>query len=46
MRAMPAVRLQLLWYDLWIGVYIDRASKRAYVCPLPCVVFSWNYGAA
>ena len=25
------------WYDLWIGVYIDRPHKTIYVCPLPMV---------
>ena len=29
----------LLWYDLWVGLYIDREGRSIYVCPLPCVVF-------
>lgn len=23
------------WYDLWIGLYIDRANRTVYVCPIP-----------
>lgn len=30
------------WYDLWIGVYIDRARRAVYVCPLPCLVFEFQ----
>jgi hypothetical protein len=25
------------WYDLWVGVFWDRAKLRLYVLPLPCV---------
>lgn len=25
------------WYDLWIGLFYDRAKKRLYVLPLPCI---------
>lgn len=32
------------WYDIWVGVYVDRDAKAVYVCPLPCVVFKfWRY---
>jgi len=30
------VRLIFAWYDLWVGVFIDRAKRRAYVLLLPC----------
>lgn len=23
------------WYDLWIGAYWDRKSRRLYILPLP-----------
>ena len=26
------------WYDLWIGIYIDRKNKTAYVVPFPMLV--------
>lgn len=25
------------WYDLWIGAYWDRARRRLYLLPLPCI---------
>jgi hypothetical protein len=25
------------WYDLWIGVYIDRQKRAIYICPLPTI---------
>ena len=34
-RIMP----MFAWYDLWIGVYVDRPRRRAYVLPLPCLGF-------
>lgn len=36
---MPSVRLIFAWYDLWIGVFIDRPKRRVYVFPLPCIGF-------
>ena len=33
--------VSLLWYDLWIGAYVDRVKRTVYVCPLPCVVFKF-----
>jgi hypothetical protein len=33
------MRVEFYWRDVWIGVYI--AEDRVYVCPLPCLVFSW-----
>lgn len=23
------------WYDLWIGIYIDTATRAIYICPVP-----------
>lgn len=31
------VKLIFAWYDLWIGVFIDRAKRRVYILPLPCI---------
>jgi hypothetical protein len=28
-------------FDLWVGVYHDRKKKIWYVCPFPCLVFSF-----
>lgn len=34
---LPVIRLTFFfrWYDLWIGVYIDRKAGAVYICPLP-----------
>jgi hypothetical protein len=32
-----SVRPLFAWYDLWVGAFWDRKSKRLYVLPLPCV---------
>lgn len=37
------ISFSLLWYDLWIGVYIDRPKRRVYICPLPCCVIMLNF---
>ena len=23
------------WYDLWVGIYIDKPNKAVYICPIP-----------
>lgn len=38
-----SVRLRFAWYDLWIGAYIDRATKTLYVCPLPTLLLVVRY---
>lgn len=30
------VRLIYAWYDLWVGLYWDRANRRLYILPVPC----------
>lgn len=32
MKVKPFFR----WYDLWIGLYIDREARAVYICPIPC----------
>jgi hypothetical protein len=31
------IRFLFAWYDLWIGAYWDRANRRLYVLPIPCL---------
>lgn len=31
------VRPMFAWYDLWVGVFVDRPKRRIYVFPLPCL---------
>ena len=33
------IELIFAWYDLWVGAYWDRAHRRLYVLPVPCVGF-------
>jgi hypothetical protein len=32
------------WYDLWIGAFWDRGSRKLYVLPLPCVGVVIHFG--
>ena len=32
------IKFFLAWYDIWIGIYISRKDKKAYICPFPCCV--------
>ena len=32
------------WYDLWIGVFIDKNKKLIYFFPVPMLGFRFKYG--
>ena len=32
-----SVHVIFAWYDLWVGVFIDRPKRRVYIFPLPCI---------
>lgn len=32
------------WYDIWVGVFIDRAKKRLYFFPVPCFGIVIEFG--
>ena len=38
------IRPIFAWYDLWVGIYIDRENRRVYVLPVPCfgIVIDWR----
>lgn len=38
------IKVEFLWYDFWVGAFWDRAKRKLYVCPLPCVVISFARG--
>ncbi len=38
------IRPIFAWYDLWIGAFIDRAKRRLYVLPLPCIGIVFELG--
>jgi len=40
------ISASLLWYDLWVGIFVDRAKRIVYICPLPCVVIKIEAGNA
>lgn len=44
LRGAVAVSVRFVWYDLWIGAYVDRSARAIYVCPLPCVLFTLRLG--
>jgi hypothetical protein len=37
------VRPLFAWFDLWIGVFVDRPRRRVYILPIPMVgiVIEW-----
>lgn len=48
------VKVFFAWYDMWIGVFVDRKWKfgrwgiekelhNIYICPLPCVVIQLDF---
>jgi hypothetical protein len=38
------IELQLRWYDLWVGLFVDMAHKTLYICPLPMCVIKIVWG--
>lgn len=33
------IKFLFAWYDLWVGLFIDRSKRRVYVLPLPMIGF-------
>ena len=44
LRCEMKIQLIVAWYDIWVGVFIDRKNRSVYVFPIPCVGvrISWN----
>jgi hypothetical protein len=34
------IKLSFAWYDLWIGLYIDKENKKLYVCLIPTLLLT------
>jgi hypothetical protein len=39
-----SVKLIFAWYDIWVGVFIDRSKKLIYFFPIPMLGFVFKYG--
>lgn len=39
-----AIKPIFAWYDLWVGVYWDRAGRKLYVLPLPTIGIVIEFG--
>lgn len=37
MKVDIKVRPVFAWWDVWVGVYLDRKASTVYVLPLPCI---------
>lgn len=46
-KRAPVITVTLIfaWYDLWIGIFIDRPKRTIYILPIPClgVRVSWRW---
>ncbi|MAZ56194.1 hypothetical protein CL653_00170 [bacterium] len=34
--------LSFAWYDLWLGVFVDKQNHKLYICPLPTILITIN----
>lgn len=37
------MKIIFAWYDLWIGVFIDRPKRKIYIFPIPCIGVVFKY---
>lgn len=37
------IKVKFIWYDVWIGLFIDTKKKTLFICPLPCIVIIIKY---
>lgn len=38
------IRPLFAWYDLWVGAFWDKAKRKLYVLPLPCLGLVFEMG--
>ena len=38
MMGIKQIRLEYIWYDMWMGLYIDEDKNRWYVGLLPRII--------
>ena len=38
------IKLFFRWYDLWVGIYIDKKGKSVYIIPFPTIGIKISYG--
>lgn len=36
-QGKPKIELMFAWYDIWVGVFIDKRKRIVYVFPLPMI---------
>lgn len=39
-----SIRPIFAWYDFWVGIYWDSASRRLYLLPIPCCGVVLDFG--
>lgn len=37
------VKVIFAWYDIWIGIFIDKTKKKVYIFPIPMIGIVVNY---
>ena len=40
------MRISFAWYDLWVGAYWSRSNRTLYVCLVPMVLLTFQFGDA
>lgn len=40
---LKSFRVFWAWFDFWIGLYYDIGHKTLYICPLPTIVFRFEF---
>lgn len=38
------ISVKFIWFDMWVGLFIDIKKRCVYVAPLPCVIFIFQWG--